>query len=690
MSKAINKEYLISSLKDFNEKILSKIYAPIPKNKSVLDELDESDGNLTFNGNKIGLGDPGKSAYDIWIEQGNNGTQNEFLESLKGTQGDSGKDGRSIKSITTDSNNNVIVTFSDDTTQNIGSLNIDVSADFITSGGFGNLRYYNGHFQYYNTDSTWVDIATTLDNVLVVNMMPNPMRRIIGVYDHNIGHYKLKWKEPEDTVVDGQVICLVEKVVIRRKLGGVPANENDGDLVVEIERSEFGSYDKVWFIDGKISPNFGDTYYYKVFPMSTTGFYNTSTQNETGGILAKDYELYGFKLDQNESDPASMITYLNDNKSFRSAYMDYATNTFNYGDWLDAFFMKVRPCMLKYNGTVDYYLDPDNYDLKEDGTPSDVADVNYGGNAMMQFPKVYYKIVDNGDNTADIYISNKKLDEGFHYWTHIDANGNEIPYCYMPIYNGYNDGTRLRSLSNKIPMHSKTASQEVALALANNPTGDVIWYTDVFCDRSLVNNLLLLIGKSTNTQAVFGNGYCTGGSRDSNPRIKTGTMNTNGLFWGSNGSSMVGVKVFGMEHWWGNQWRRIAGWIEDKGTQKVKMTYGQSDGSTVDGYNTTGDGYITIPNATPSGTTGMYISKMVFDDHGLIPKTVSGSGTTYYTDGLYFNNSQVDYAFVGGCSDTKLLAGALYSYLSYEAYKTYWGAGAAISCKPLANNGGAS
>lgn len=44
-----------------------------------------------------------------------------------------------------------------------------------------------------------------------------------------------------------------------------------------------------------------------------------------------------------------------------------------------------RPCMLKSDGTVDYYLDPDDYTKKEDGeTPSDIANVNYNGNAMME------------------------------------------------------------------------------------------------------------------------------------------------------------------------------------------------------------------------------------------------------------------------------------------------------------------
>ena len=153
------------------------------------------------------------------------------------------------------------------------------------------------------------------------------------------------------------------------------------------------------------------------------------------------------------------------------------------------------------------------------------------------------------------------------------------------------------------------------------------------------------------------------------------------VFYGTNGTGK-GVKVFGMENWWGNQWRRIAGWINDKSNQKIKMTYGQSDGSTVDGYNTDGSGYISV-GCTPSGTSGGYISKMTITENGLIPTEAKGSATTYYTDGLIFDNSQVYYAFVGCATHHRLLAGALSSALNCIVSVTERNIGAAISCKPL-------
>lgn len=691
---------------------------------------------ININGelNEIGKGN---SAYDIAVYNGFEGTEQEWLESINGKDGSTvsinpedqhwyldgedtgivaaandgitphidettkhwfigntdtqilaegkdgidGKDGKSIKSIEKDKNNNIIVTFSDNTNENIGELNIDISADFLTSNGFGNLRYYNSHFQYYDNDnSTWIDTSATPENVYIVQMIPQTMQKIYGIYDIELKRNKIRWVEPNDTVIDGQVVCVVEKVVIRRKLGGEPKNMTDGELVMEVNKNQFGSYKDVWYIDEEITPNDSEEWYYKAFPVSTSEFVNESSANSVV-VKAKDYYLFGFVLDQNESDPESMITYIEDNKGFKSAYMNYNSDKFDYGDFEEFWFIRdVKPCMLKYDGTVGYELDKNDYSKKITGEDSDISNEDYDGNVMIGIPKTYWKIVDNGDNTANVYISNKKLDKDFVCWSHIDNNGDEIDYCYMPAYNGYNDGVRLRELSDKTPIHSQDASTEISLAKANNIDDNIIWYTEVFSDRMLINLLLLLIGKSTNTQEVFGNGHCEGGGSAAN-LLQTGTLNDKGLFYGTNVNSKA-VKVFGMEHWWGGQWRRIAGWINDRGTQKIKLTYGQSDGSTVNGYNVDGTDYISV-GCTPSGTSGGYISKMAFTEYGMIPTISTGSSTTYYTDGLYFNNSQINYAYVGGDSRADFLVGALCIDLSSYIISNAWHAGVAISCKPL-------
>lgn len=599
-----------------------------------------------------------------------------------GVDGLDGQDGRSITSITKDDNDNIIVTFSDNTTQNIGKLSVDVQADFLTTDGFGKLRFTDNKFQYYDEESLqWVDTFVTPDNTYIITLTPQPMEKFVATCNPDTMNVELRIDESNDTIVDGQSLCIVEKVIIRRKKDDFPTDENDGDLVLEIERKDFGTYKNKPYIDIIDGASVGDVYCYKAFPVANTGVIADLVDNESSCTI-KDYWLFGFKLDQNESDPASMIEYIEDNKNYHSAYMNYSTDMFDYGDWGNAWFIReLKPCMLNYDGTVAYELDKNDYSLKADGTLSDIANDSFGGNAMVGITKVYWKIIDNGDDTANIYFSNKKVDDDFVCWSHIDNNGNEIDYCYMPIYNGSNVSNKLRSLSGKTPIGNQTGTTEITLAKANNLTSDIIWYTEVFSDRMLINLLLLLIGKSTDTQATFGNGHYTGGSSASS-LLTTGTLNNKGLFYGTNGTGK-GVKVFGIENWWGNQWRRIAGWINDKGNQKIKMTYGQTDGSTVDGYNTDGSGYISV-GCTPSRTSGGYINKMTITENGLIPTIASGSDTTYYTDGLWFNNSQVDYTFVGGGSADGLRGGALSSSLTHKVSVAAWYDGAAVSCKPLA------
>ena len=127
----------------------------------------------------------------------------------------------------------------------------------------------------------------------------------------------------------------------------------------------------------------------------------------------------------------------------------------------------------------------------------------------------------------------------------------------------------------------------------------------------LINALLVLMGKSLNTQAVFGRGLDTSGQTAKEAYV-TGTLNDKGLFWGDSANGTSAVKVFGMENWWACCWRRTAGCISVNRALKLKLTYGTADGSTVVGYNQTGNGYIsngTIPSTNnyvvelPLGTT---------------------------------------------------------------------------------------
>ena len=409
---------------------------------------------------------------------------------------------------------------------------------------------------------------------------------------------------------------------------------------------------------------------------------NALLPRETGKV-------YGFHIDSTESDPAAAVTYLMDAVGMTPVGMDFTNARFNWGSWRDAFFMP-RPCMLKYDGTVDYYLDPNNYALKYEGGASDVADDTYSGNAMMEWGRdgkiIWYKIVPDATDptSADVFIADYQADEDFRAWSFINNQGNMVEHFYTPIYNGSLDGSgRLRSISGKAYSalcQGKTAAQEITAAELNNPGTDKIWNTEVFADITLINLLLILIGKSLDTQGVFGNGRINQASAATS-MIGTGTMDDKGLFYGSNGNN-DGVKVFGMENWWGNQWRRYAGHMMIDYVHKYKMTRGTADGSTADDYNTTGSGYLSGGEAPQ---TNNYVTKMRFNGDGLVTAAVGGSAATFWCD-YWYQNSGTRYACRGGRCNYGATCGAFYVYLDFAPGSASWAIGAAPSAKPVEKN----
>ena len=462
----------------------------------------------------------------------------------------------------------------------------------------------------------------------------------------------------------------VAGAVIRRSTTGFPVNENDGEAFRTITSSGV-------FTDFRVI--IGTTYYYSAFPYTSTGAYNRSRNNRTSVTVSKYSYLFGYDLFLTNSNPAARVSYPSDvdNAGFTPAAMNFSTGVFNYGGWPSAPGEKFmpRPCMLTYAGVVDHYLNPNDYTKKTDGTASSVTSTAFGGNAMMEWPKIWVKRWTEG-NVYKFRCCDIQMDEDYECWCNYDRNNNEIDHFYTPIYFGSNVSNRMRSISGQANSVSTTADTEITLAKANGAD----WYTEVLADRLLIQDLLVMMGKTTECQTAFGHGRCKSNNTSA---IGQGTMNTKGLFWGSTNQT-DGVKVFGMENWWGNLWRRTAGWIVVNGIQKVKITRNTKDGSTVTDYNTTGNGYISISGATPTGTSGGYISGMKTEKFGRIPYQASGSASTYEADGLWFNNSGTFYALVGGSWHRALLVGPFYAYLDFTTSYSSSNIGAALSCKPLA------
>ena len=126
---------------------------------------------------------------------------------------------------------------------------------------------------------SWVEAKWTVDQILQkIGQAPNNMRSFsaFSVSETEIG---LRFLEPEDSYVDGNLICSVGGVMIRMSEDGYPKAPHEGTLVVD--NKELGKYQTEEFVVSGLTQ--GETYYFSAFPYSVQGVYNLSTSEASRG-----------------------------------------------------------------------------------------------------------------------------------------------------------------------------------------------------------------------------------------------------------------------------------------------------------------------------------------------------------------------------------------------------------------------
>ena len=425
---------------------------------------------------------------------------------------------------------------------------------------------------------------------------------------------------------------------------------------------------------------------------SETVVITTFGQSESVEIVF--YTLYGFRVDSSlaTGNVSYAVSYNGknvENYSYDSAYMDFSNDKWEWGDWTGEEFFMPRPVLIKQDYSEKIYLNPDNLTLDENGNDvsAKLTGTTDGYNAMMEWGRngrqIWYKLVPESDDaTYTCYICDKQLDSSFHAWSFYNANNVLGEHFYTAIYNGSNISSCLRSLSGKSIINNVAGATEIAYAKANNKNSETYaWYIDTFADRILINLLMILVIKSTNSD-VIGYGNYTGGSSASN-LLTTGLGNTKGMFYGKQSNSVC--KVFGMENYFANQWRRMAGLIISSGTQLYKLTYGTADGSSAAGYiesDSAPSNYLTGKTIATNLSSSYITKESAYSNGALLASAFGGTNGNYYSDSCW-SSSGVRFALVGGTCNSSSACGAfalvLYDALSLSA----WAAGAALSLKPV-------
>lgn len=409
-------------------------------------------------------------------------------------------------------------------------------------------------------------------------------------------------------------------------------------------------------------------------------------------------KIYGFHVDSSVSSPSNAVSYHVQydgknvlNYDYSPAYMDFANDKWEWGSWSEDDFFMPRPCLIKQDYSDKIYLNPDNLTLDVDG--NDVSAILAGStdgyNAMMEWGKdgkrIWYKLIPDSGTASSytVYISDVQADNDFVAWSFYDANDVLGEHFYTSIYNGSTVGSALRSLSGKTPNNTEAGATQITRAKANNKNSEAYaWYIDVYADRVLINLLLILVIKSLNSDVV-GYGNYTGGTAGSS-LITTGLGNAKGMFYGKQANGVV--KVFGMENWFANCWRRMAGLILNSGALKYKLTYGTADGSSAAGYREDDNAptnYLTGDSIATNLSSSYIAAETAKTDGSLLPSGFSGANGTYYSDACW-SSTGVKYALVGGSCNGGSACGAFALGLGSALSGSGWTTGVALSLKPLA------
>lgn len=395
--------------------------------------------------------------------------------------------------------------------------------------------------------------------------------------------------------------------------------------------------------------------------------------------------VYGFIEHCATLAPGSRIEYTGANANFTPVSMNMSTHEMSLNSWADfPVITGCKPYMVKNTGIADYELDASDYTKKAaDGSASDVANTSYEGGAFAWLSKIYKQEYMLGDDRVVNFCMTKK--DGFEPIGFIDPDDKELEGVWLPMFYGsmLGDTTKvMQSLSGLQPCYSNaTAAEKTAIdnfgERAKFLGGPII---------NVINDLLIMFAKTTNLQAAYGSGNCSGYDASLTPTmgVKQNAVIGGGMFYGSNDGKSLNKIFHSIVLGSYQQWMRDPYTLLVNGRYKVSKNYS---------YDLTGAAYTDtgIDLAKIYQSDGTTQNNGVFYPHkfktipgfGAVPvEPYKGSTSTGGCDGLWQNVDITAVVLRFGACYCGATAGGRALALYNTATAADWNIGAAILLLP--------
>lgn len=388
-------------------------------------------------------------------------------------------------------------------------------------------------------------------------------------------------------------------------------------------------------------------------------------------------EIYGFIEHMDILAPGQRIEYTGANKDYSPITVNKETGQASYNSWANfPWLLANKPYMVHSDGTADYRLNENNYAQKEDGSASDVANAAYDGGAFAWAMKIYKQEYTVGsDRVVNFSISKR---DGFEPIGFIDPSNRELEGVWIPMFYGTIISDKMKCISGNQPCYNTaTAAEKTAI--------DAFGSKAKFFGGAIVEtliDLMILFAKTTDLQAAYGNGNCSGYDASLAPTygVKQNAVVGGGQFYGTSDGKSLNKIFHSIVLGSYNQWMRDPYVVCVNGKVKVSKNYNYD--LTGAAYEDAGITHGKINDNAAYGPVYAHIFRTIGGFGALPAAPYKGSTALGGCDGMWVNTGITAVALRFGTCDNGLTAGPRALVLNYTAGYASWRIGAAILLLP--------